>query len=150
MVFKRFAFVTLKNVSSRFKTKHQKNEIVNEAFTNNINKSFVKLKQKRFIELKKTFNILSLLTFAKKIEDKKKLCHGRLQFCKKSKKVSLVTNQRCEIKASIFMSHKIRLFLSLRVGKEIGRTVRLELLQKMSKVGKVLTAKIAETFFTAP
>ena len=48
------------------------------------------------------------------------------------------------------MSHKIRLFLSLRVGKEIGRTVRLELLQKMSKVGKVLTTKIAETFFTAP
>ena len=128
-----------------------KNEIVNEAFTNNVNKSFVKLKENnRFIELKKTFNILSLLTFAKKIEDKKKLCHGRLQFCKKSKKVSLVTNQRCEIKASIFMSHKIRLFLSLRVGKEIGQTVRLELLQKMSKVGKVLTTKIAETFFTAP
>ena len=66
MVFKCFAFVTFKKLVLKVQNETSKNEIVNEAFTNNINKSFVKLKEKRFIELKKTFNILSQLTFPKK------------------------------------------------------------------------------------
>ena len=64
-----------------------KNEIVNEAFTNNINKSFVKLKEKRFIELKKTFNILSQLTLPKKkLRTRKNYVMEGFNFAKNPKK----------------------------------------------------------------
>ena len=87
MVFKHFAFVTFKKSVLKVQNETSKNEIVNEAFTNNINKSFVKLKEKRFIELKKTFNILSQLTFPKKkLRTKENYVSKGFHFAKNPKK----------------------------------------------------------------
>ena len=63
-----------------------KNEIVNEAFTNNINKSFVKLKETRFIELKKTFNILTNFAKKKKLRTRKNYVMKGFNFAKNPKK----------------------------------------------------------------
>ena len=83
MVFKRFAFVTFKKRVLKVQNETSKNEIVNEAFTKNVNKSFVKLIEKRFIELKKTFNILSQLTFPKKLRTKENYVSKGFNFAKK-------------------------------------------------------------------
>ena len=64
MVFKRFAFVTFKKRVLKVQNETSKNEIVNEAFTNNINKSFAKLK----IKLGNTvFKAFQLICFKMKI-----------------------------------------------------------------------------------